>query len=157
MSKCVSSHGEYHEHETSELPFVCGWCFAFDESAAVARIAELEAEVGRLRHAHDLIRTVSASRLDVQWCVQSMVDAAKTADGSRVAELEAEVARLRALTEAQAERGAAQRQQLDAARALHSREEFEDSPGVFFCSRCQRTAGLWPCETVAVLDGGGDS
>lgn len=37
MSKCISSHGEYSEHEPREdEPFGCALCGAFDEAAAVA-------------------------------------------------------------------------------------------------------------------------
>lgn len=45
MSVCVSSHGEYSAHEPGEetARFVCQLCRVFDEDAALARIAELEA------------------------------------------------------------------------------------------------------------------
>ena len=37
MSKCISSHGEYSEHET-DAGYCCQRCFAFDEDAALARL-----------------------------------------------------------------------------------------------------------------------
>lgn len=46
MSACVSPRGEYSEHtlgSTGEERFVCQVCGVFDEDAALARIAELEA------------------------------------------------------------------------------------------------------------------
>jgi hypothetical protein len=45
MSKCISSEGEYSEHElgTDEPEFVCARCFVFNEDAAVAEIARLRA------------------------------------------------------------------------------------------------------------------
>ncbi len=50
MSKCISSEGEYSDHELSEQPrFLCARCFAFDEDAAIARVRELEATVERVR------------------------------------------------------------------------------------------------------------
>lgn len=33
----------------------------------------------------------------------------------------------------------------------HQPEEFADTPGEFFCSRCQRTAEVWPCPDVMDL------
>lgn len=37
MSACISSHGEYSEHEAgADDPFTCTLCGAFDETAAVA-------------------------------------------------------------------------------------------------------------------------
>lgn len=47
------------------------------------RANRAEAEVERLRQAHDLIRAIAASRLDVQWCVEAMVDAVKSVEGGR--------------------------------------------------------------------------
>lgn len=47
MSKCISRHGEYGDHE-NDAKFTCQRCFAFDEAAALARVADLEAEVERL-------------------------------------------------------------------------------------------------------------
>lgn len=42
---------------------------------------------------------------------------------------------------------------LAAVRELHPRGEFEDSPGDYYCKRCQETAGIWPCPTIQALDG----
>ena len=50
-------------------------------------------------------------------------------------ELRAEVERLRAAIE-----------------ALHHPEPFHDDPSATFCAHCQRTAGVWPCPTAALLD-----
>lgn len=36
--------------------------------------------------------------------------------------------------------------------ALHQPEPFHDDPSTSFCDRCQRTAGIWPCETVATIE-----
>lgn len=33
----------------------------------------------------------------------------------------------------------------------HRPEEFADAPGEFFCSRCQRTAEVWPCPDLLDL------
>ena len=52
--------------------------------------------------------------------------------------LQAEVERLRAI-EAGIE-------------ALHRPEPFHDDPTATFCAHCQRTAGVWPCETAALLN-----
>lgn len=45
MSACISSHGEYSEHEHGDegrARFVCQLCGVFDEEAALQRIADLE-------------------------------------------------------------------------------------------------------------------
>lgn len=34
---------------------------------------------------------------------------------------------------------------------LHRPEEFADAPGEFCCGHCQRTAGIYPCQTVRLL------
>ena len=36
--------------------------------------------------------------------------------------------------------------------ALHQPEAFHDDPSSSFCARCQRTAGIWPCETVDTIE-----
>ena len=36
--------------------------------------------------------------------------------------------------------------------ALHHPEPFHDDPSATFCAHCQRTAGVWPCPTAALLD-----
>jgi len=43
MSKCISSEGEYSEHDRAndEPEFVCGRCLVFDEDAAIAEIQRL--------------------------------------------------------------------------------------------------------------------
>ena len=48
MSKCISSHGEYSEHEPGPHPFVCAWCGVFDEDAAVAEVERLRTEMAEL-------------------------------------------------------------------------------------------------------------
>ena len=46
MSTCISRAGEYSEHTyLDDNPYVCGLCWAFDEDAALERIAELEAMI----------------------------------------------------------------------------------------------------------------
>jgi len=40
---------------------------------------------------------------------------------------------------------------IDAVKALHKREEFHDAPDEYFCTNCQRTAGVWPCPTIQAL------
>ena len=50
-------------------------------------------------------------------------------------ELRAEVERLRAGIE-----------------AIHHPEPFYDDPSATFCAHCQRTAGVWPCPTAALLN-----
>lgn len=47
MSKCISQHGEYSEHEPGEN-FACTLCGALDEDALVARVREAEAEVVKI-------------------------------------------------------------------------------------------------------------
>jgi hypothetical protein len=44
VSKCISSRGEYSEHElgTGDMEFVCTFCFVLDEDA-------IKGELGRLR------------------------------------------------------------------------------------------------------------
>lgn len=37
-------------------------------------------------------------------------------------------------------------------KALHRPEPFHDDPGATFCAHCQRTAGVWPCATAALLN-----
>jgi hypothetical protein len=47
MSACISSEGEYSDHEISaEFEFVCNRCFSFDEDAAVAEVRRLRALLG---------------------------------------------------------------------------------------------------------------
>ena len=36
--------------------------------------------------------------------------------------------------------------------ALHRPEPFHDDPTATFCAHCQRTAGVWPCPTAALLN-----
>lgn len=50
MSKCISQHGEYSEHQlnkggTLEEEFVCQWCFALAEDELLAEVERLRAEV----------------------------------------------------------------------------------------------------------------
>lgn len=52
MSSCISSHGEYSDHQ-SDAGYCCQRCFAFDEDAALARIRELEAEVAGIKRRDD--------------------------------------------------------------------------------------------------------
>lgn len=50
MSKCISSEGEYSDHELAEQPrFMCARCFAFDEDAALTALKTAEATLERLR------------------------------------------------------------------------------------------------------------
>lgn len=41
---------------------------------------------------------------------------------------------------------------MEAVRELHPRGEFEDSPGDYYCTHCQTTAGIWPCPTIQAID-----
>ncbi|WP_280448422.1 hypothetical protein [Nocardia brasiliensis] len=45
MSACISSHGEFSEHEMDETGFACLHCGFDDIEAMCARIAQLEAAV----------------------------------------------------------------------------------------------------------------
>ncbi len=46
MSKCISSEGEYSDHELAEQPrFMCARCFVFDEDAALAALDEAADEI----------------------------------------------------------------------------------------------------------------
>ena len=53
MSSCISSHGEYSEHEITTAPFTCDWCGVFDEAAAMAEIDRLNAIIQRVRELHE--------------------------------------------------------------------------------------------------------
>lgn len=76
MSKCISRHGEYSEHEPlgvdhpiyGDQPlgrFVCSRCWALDEDAAGAALDAAEAERDRLRSAWDAHNTdCSAAEAD---------------------------------------------------------------------------------------------
>lgn len=59
MSKCISSHGEYSEHEVKE-GFSCEWCGVFDERAALDRIEALEAERDRAEKLHQVALVTGA-------------------------------------------------------------------------------------------------
>lgn len=51
MSKCISMHGEYSEHDlpgTKFGEFDCNLCYAFDEDAAMAEVVRLRAKVARV-------------------------------------------------------------------------------------------------------------
>ena len=47
MSRCISSRGEYSDHELDE-DFVCSRCFTFDEFAAMAELTKSRDTVKRL-------------------------------------------------------------------------------------------------------------
>lgn len=51
MSKCISRNGEFSDHELGEgtHEFTCSRCWAFDEDAAIATVAELRATVERCK------------------------------------------------------------------------------------------------------------
>ena len=51
MSKCISRNGEFSDHELGEgtHEFTCSRCWAFDEDAAIATVAELRATIDRVR------------------------------------------------------------------------------------------------------------
>lgn len=56
MSKCISRHGEYSEHQFPESPsstnqFVCELCWTFDEEAAQGALDAANQEADRLRSA----------------------------------------------------------------------------------------------------------
>ena len=54
MSKCISSHGEYSEHDlTGAERFACQRCWVLDEAAIMAALAAAEAEVLTLREQRD--------------------------------------------------------------------------------------------------------
>ena len=48
MSSCISSHGEYSEHEITTM-FTCDLCGVFDEAAAMDEIDRLNATIQRVR------------------------------------------------------------------------------------------------------------
>lgn len=56
MSKCISAHGEFSEHEIGETPFMCEWCGEFDTDSAVQRIYNLEAENRKLTAKIDAVK-----------------------------------------------------------------------------------------------------
>lgn len=60
MSKCISSHGEYSEHEPSVVTFVCARCWVFDEDAALAEIGRLRTELAAADDYRDMV--VAANR-----------------------------------------------------------------------------------------------
>ena len=49
MSSCISSHGEYSEHEITTTTFTCDRCGVFDEAAAMDEIDRLNATIQRVR------------------------------------------------------------------------------------------------------------
>ena len=51
MSSCISSHGEYSEHEITTTLFTCDRCGVFDEAAAMAEIDRLNDLVTRWKDA----------------------------------------------------------------------------------------------------------
>ena len=53
MSSCISSHGEYSEHEITTTLFTCDRCGVFDEAAAMAEIDRLNAIIQRVRELHE--------------------------------------------------------------------------------------------------------
>lgn len=55
MSKCISSHGEYSDHEFGgDAPeFVCRYCWVFDEDAALKELVKLRATVTAVRKVAD--------------------------------------------------------------------------------------------------------
>ena len=56
MSKCISSHGEYSEHDlTGAERFICQRCWALDEDAIMAALAASEAELLTLREQRDKV------------------------------------------------------------------------------------------------------
>ena len=64
MSSCISSHGEYSEHEITTTLFTCDRCGVFDEAAAMAEIDRLNATIQRVR---DIVndKYLDAGQMDV--------------------------------------------------------------------------------------------
>ena len=56
MSKCISRHGEYSEHEFGSDPFTCDLCGACVEDEALAELDRLRAENERLTNKLELTR-----------------------------------------------------------------------------------------------------
>ena len=63
MSSCISSHGEYSEHEITTM-FTCDLCGVFDEAAAMDEIDRLNATIQRVR---DIVndKYLDAGQMDV--------------------------------------------------------------------------------------------
>ena len=68
MSKCISRHGEYSEHEPGEgaQRFVCQLCHVFDEDAALAHIDKLQAAYDQ--KVADLARETLRTSAALQAC-----------------------------------------------------------------------------------------
>lgn len=63
MSKCISRHGEYSEHQLDQ-DHVCRRCSVLDEDAMVA-------ELNRLRGELELLRPVVEAAKEVVYCWKS--------------------------------------------------------------------------------------
>jgi len=72
MSKCISKHGEYSEHELGnpEDPFCCQRCFTVDEDAIMAALRSAEAERDRLAAKVARVEAVIDSRREIDAVVR---------------------------------------------------------------------------------------
>ena len=90
MSKCISSEGEYSDHELAEQPrFLCARCFAFDEDAALTALKTAEATLERVRVQHRVDqytegRAVTRCVCEEEWPCSTMAALAPvTEEGDR--------------------------------------------------------------------------
>lgn len=49
MSKCISYHGEYSDHEYPDSTYVCDLCGVFVEEALIAEVKRISAELEEIR------------------------------------------------------------------------------------------------------------
>ena len=134
MSSCISSHGEYSEHEITTTPFTCDQCGVFDEAAAMAEIDRLNDLVTRWKdtaNAADNVIRATLAELHAEPDSDPVLIARKRMD---------EIDRLNAT--------------IQRARELH--EPFTSGLAEF-CTECSSYGYAYcdaPCPTILALEGG---
>lgn len=80
MSKCISSHGEYSEHEFAKddcVPrdrFICAWCFVFDEDAALDEIDSLRVKIARVEELARYFAAIPEHRYSAERIRDALAD-----------------------------------------------------------------------------------
>lgn len=146
MSKCISSEGEYSDHELAEQPrFMCARCFAFDEDAALAALDEAERERDVLGKA--AFAAILASGEDTDgarsWADYFRPLIFPTWDVA----VQQAVTRLREDLAQSDDEAEAAEAALARVRALHRVDQGTEGRAIVRCVCEER----WPCPTVAAL------
>lgn len=158
MSKCISMHGEYSEHEL-DRDFICARCNALDEDAL---IADRDAALARAERADGWIDELAQAAGFGPIAAVAQHQRDRGLDGDHEARLNGKrVARLKAIVMEEAEwrsqilfefqeRAERAEAQVQAVRDLH-RDDYFDPP------HCEECSVPMPCSTLDALDAPADT